>query len=173
MILSRTPRQRNCPERQGVSTVEFAVVSAVTLFLILAVVIGGMGMFRYQEVAHLAREGARYASTHGGKYLLDGIAAKTGVPAVSSSSDLRTYLLPKTSLLDPSHLSISVAWSAPSSIVPQNIPSWLDTNPLLVPPGQIVYRNYVTVTVTYQWMPELYLIGPITLKSTSVMPMSY
>ena len=173
MILSRTSSRWKHAGRQGVSTVEFAVVSAVTLFLILFIVVGGMGMFRYQEVAHLAREGARYASTHVGKYQLDGIAAKTGVNAISSSADLRTYLLPKTTLLDPSQLSISAAWSTPPNIIPRNIPTWLDTNPALVPPGQVVYRNYVTVTVTYEWMPELYLIGPITLTSTSVMPMSY
>ena len=27
----------------------------------------------------------------------------------------------------------------------------------------------VTITVTYQWMPELFLIGPINLTSTSTM----
>ena len=30
-----------------------------------------MGVFRYQEVATLAREGARYASTHGYQYRKD------------------------------------------------------------------------------------------------------
>ena len=33
--------------------------------------------------------------------------------------------------------------------------------------------NTVTVTVHYTWFPELYLVGPITLTSTSTMPMSY
>jgi hypothetical protein len=46
-------------------------------------------------------------------------------------------------------------------------------NPNLVPPGQSIIQNYVTVTVTYNWMPELYLVGPLTLTSTSKMPMSY
>ena len=173
MILCRVTSRWKRLIRKGVSAVEFAVVSGVTLFLILATVVGAMGIFRYQEVAHLAREGARYASTHGGRYLLDGVATQTGVSAISSSADLRSYLLPKTTLLDPNQLSVAVSWIAPSGINPANIPTYLDTDPSLVPPGQIVYRNYVTVTVTYQWMPELYLIGPITLTSTSVMPMSY
>ena len=33
--------------------------------------------------------------------------------------------------------------------------------------------NTVTVTVTYQWFPEMYLIGPYTLTSTSTAQMAY
>jgi hypothetical protein len=33
--------------------------------------------------------------------------------------------------------------------------------------------NTVTVTVTYSWLPELYLVGPITLRGKSTLPMSY
>jgi hypothetical protein len=29
------------------------------------------------------------------------------------------------------------------------------------------------VTVTYPWIPDLYLVGPINLSSTATMPMSY
>jgi len=159
--------------RDGATTVEFAVVSGLIFFLIFALIVGASGIFGYQEVAHLAREAARYASTHGGQYQLDGIAAQTGVPAVSSSSDLTKYLLPKATLLDPSRLTITASWSAPAGYTPVNMPSYVDTNPNLVPPGQKTIQNYVTVTVTYQWMPELYLFGPITLTSTSVMPMCY
>jgi hypothetical protein len=36
-----------------------------------------------------------------------------------------------------------------------------------------VYQNYVTVTVTYQWLPEFYLVGPINLSSTSKAAMAY
>ena len=35
-----------------------------------------------------------------------------------------------------------------------------------------VVTNYVTVTVSYSWRPLLYM-NPMTLTSTSVMPMSY
>ena len=44
-----------------------------------------------------------------------------------------------------------------------------------MPPGQIVIRNNVIVTLKYDWMPETNFlgIGPITLTSTSEMPMSY
>ena len=34
-------------------------------------------------------------------------------------------------------------------------------------------QNTVSVTVSYAWVPELYLVGPINLQSTAVMPMNY
>jgi Flp pilus assembly protein TadG len=159
--------------RRGGTLVEFAVISAATFLVIFALIIGGLGIFRYQEVSHLAREGARYASTHGGRYSQDGIPAQTGVPAVNSSSDLLSYLQPQTSLLDPNLLQVSVSWTAPSWVTPSNYPTYMDTDPTLVPPGQVVEQNYVIVTVSYQWFPELYLVGPFTLTSTSEMAMSY
>jgi Flp pilus assembly protein TadG len=159
--------------RRGVTVVEFAVIAPVVLFFIFAQIIGGMGIFRYLEVAHLARNCARYASTHGGKYQQDGIAKMTGVAAIASTSDLSNYLAGKTVLLDPKQLQINVAWTAPSTSQTANMPTYTDTNPNLIPPGQITIQNNVIVTVKYQWFPELFLAGPITFSSTSKMPMSY
>jgi hypothetical protein len=45
-------------------------------------------------------------------------------------------------------------------------------NPNSTPPGE-PQQNTVSVTVSYTWMPEMYLAGPITLTSTSTMPMSF
>ncbi|MSQ95452.1 MAG: pilus assembly protein [Gemmataceae bacterium] len=159
--------------REGATLVEFAIVAPVTFLLILALIVGGMGVFRYQETSHLAREATRYASTHGGQYQLDGMPAKTGVPAVLTSADMEAYVATKAVGLDPSNLTVSIAYSAPATIVPNNIPAYLDTNPNLVPPGQSVIQNYVTVTVTYQWFPETFLVGPINLTSTSKIAISY
>lgn len=164
---------RKRDRRGGAVTVEFAVTSGVTFLLILGMIVGGLGVFRYHEVAHLAREGARYASTHGGQYSLDGMPGKTGVPAINSSSDMQSYLSPRSTLLESNRTQVTVSWSAPNTIVPVNIPAYVNTDPTLQPPGQKTIRNYVTVTVSYQWMPELFLVGPITLTSTSTMPMSY
>lgn len=159
--------------RRGVTILEFAIVAPVVFMLILGLIVGGMGVFRYQEVAHLAREASRYASTHGGQYTIDKMPATTGVPAMASNTDLQAYLANKTVSLDPNNLTSSITWSAPATIVPNNIPTYLNTDPTLVPPGQKVYQNYVTVTVTYAWMPEVFLIGPINLTSTSTLAMSY
>src|SRR3954471_4479286 len=107
--------------RAGASAVEFACTCSVALFLVFATIVGGLGVFRFQEVAHLAREGARYASTHGGQYSQDGMPAKTGVAAVTSSSDVRSYVSSRANLLDSSRLTVAVAWSAPSTINPINM----------------------------------------------------
>ena len=50
---------------------ECAIVLPVTFFLLFSLFVGALGIFRYQEVATLAREGARYASTHGYQYRKD------------------------------------------------------------------------------------------------------
>ncbi len=159
--------------RRGASLVEFAIIASTTFFLIFGLLVGALGIFRYQEVSHLAREGARYASTHGGRYSEDGMPTTTGVPAVNSSSDLLSYLQGQTALLDSSKLNVDVSWTAPSTVTPKNYPTYMDTNPNLIPPGQVVDQNYVIVTVSYQWFPELYLVGPFTLSSKSQMAMSY
>ncbi len=164
---------RKHAKRHAATAVEFAVVGAVTFFLLFALLIGGMGVFYYQEVAHLAREGSRYASVHGGQYHFDGVDQRTGVPQVDSSADVANYLQSKIVALDPSQLTVTASWSAPSGYTPNNMPYYDDTDPNLVPPGQQVIYNYVTVTVTYQWRPVLYLTGPITLTSTSKVQMCY
>src|SRR4051812_27237131 len=111
--------------RQAAALVEFALTASVALGLILTLIVGGMGIFRYQEVAHLAREGARYASTHGGTYISEGRPTQTGVSAISSSSDLSSYLADKTVSMDSTLLQVSVSWTAPSTISPSNSPTYV------------------------------------------------
>ena len=168
MVLHNSPSPR-----KGATVVEFAVVCPAVLLILIGLLVFGMGIFRYGQLSHLAREGARFASTHGGQYILDGQPAKTGVSAISSSSDMQSYLNSKMIGLDASKLTVNVAWSAPISIVPNNIPSYVDTDPNLVPPGQKTIQNYVTVTLTYQWVPEVASFGSVQLTSTSTMPVTY
>jgi Flp pilus assembly protein TadG len=163
------PRPRR---RRGAAAIEFAFVAPVVLFIILAQIFGGMCVFRYQEVAHLAREGARYASTHGATYVTEGTAGQTGEPDVDSSEDLRTYLAARTVLLSPSSLQVDVSWTAPGSVVPANQPTYLDPDPNQVPPGQRVIQNYVIVKVSYS-LKVPGIPSALTLTSTSQMPMCY
>jgi Flp pilus assembly protein TadG len=165
-------RPRNA-KRSGAAVVEAAIAMSVAFIVVLSLLIGGTGVFRYQQMAHLAREGARYAATHGGKYAEDGHAKNTGQPAIAASTDLRPVLLAKATALDPQRLKVAVSYRATGKFKPANYPYFVDTDPNLVPPGQKVVDNYVTVTVIYQWSPELYVAGPITLTSTSTLPVSY
>ena len=142
--------------RGGTTTIEFAVTCPIAFFLIFATIVGGLGVFRYQQVASAAREGARWASVHGGLY-----AQETGKPAATPGEIYNNAILPAAGALETSHLSYDVTWNK------SNMPLQVDTQ-YEKPTG-----NTVTVTVTYQWFPEMYLIGPYTLTSTSTAQMAY
>ncbi|HMC12101.1 MAG TPA: TadE/TadG family type IV pilus assembly protein [Pirellulaceae bacterium] len=142
--------------RRGTTTVEFAITCPIVFFLIFATAVGGIGVFRYQQVAAAAREGARWASVHGGQY-----AEETDQPAATAADIYSNAILPAASALNPSQLSYQVTW---------------DKSNMPLDPGQNYEQptgNTVTVTVTYQWLPEMYLPGPITLSSTSTAQMVY
>jgi Flp pilus assembly protein TadG len=151
--MRRVPARR----RRGAVTVEAAFVLPVALFLILGLVVGGLGIFRYQETAWAAREGARYAAVRGSQYA----AEVSGATAATPQDVYNNAILPSLITIDPSQVSYSVTWN--SSNDPVSV-----TNDPLHPQG-----NTVTVTVTYTWMPELFLIGPITFTSSSTLPMAY
>ena len=110
----------------------------------IGLIVGALGVFRYQEVASLAREGARYASVRGAKF-----AQTTGQPAATPDDVYTSAIQPKMVSLDPALMGYSVSWN------PDNRQG-----------------STVTCTVTYRWLPEI-LLGGINLSSTSVMPMSY
>ncbi|HTU93687.1 MAG TPA: TadE family protein [Gemmataceae bacterium] len=142
--------------RRGSLSTEAVIVLPTLLFLIVATVVGGYGIFRYQQIAMLAREGARYATVHGGQY-----QQETGNPAATPQDIYNNAIVPFAANLDLSLLSYSVAWNA------NDMPYSVNTD------YETPTNNTVTVTVSYKWFPEAYLIGPIVLSSTSTMPMSY
>jgi len=148
--------RRLAPRRCGFAATESVLVLPTLFFLILATVVGGYGIFRYQQIAMLAREGARYACVHGGQY-----QQETGNTAATAQDVYNNAILPYATSLDLTQLTYSVSWS--SSNMPYSLSSDYEK-----PIG-----NTVTVTVRYNWVPELYLVGPITLSSTSTMAMSY
>jgi len=149
-------QRRQLAVRAGATVVECAIVLPVTFFLMFALLIGGMGMFRYQEVATLAREGARYGSTHGHQYRRDA-GQPDGTSADWSADIYNNAISPQIISLDVSQLSYQVTW--PDVI---NQPGKPDNWP----------GSKVDVTVSYNWFPELYLVGPIVLTSTSSMPIT-
>jgi len=127
---------------------ETAILLPVVMMLTLGTCSAAMGVYYYQLVATLAREGARYASVHGWQYQQD----VNGGNPVTASDIYNNAILPMAVGLTPSHLTYSVTWQ---------------------PTNNVPYNNYVSVMVTYQWTPDLYITGPLNLTSTSVMPMSY
>jgi Flp pilus assembly protein TadG len=152
MSLRRVSRK----QRHGVTAVEFAIAAPIAIFLILAIIIGGLGVFRYHQVAALAREGSRWASVHGGQY-----KKETGQPAATPEDVFNTVILPAAATLEPDRLSYEVTWDQ------SNLPLQV------IEDVQNPVGNTVTVTVSYQWFPDLYVVGPINLTSTSTSQMSY
>jgi Flp pilus assembly protein TadG len=142
--------------RRGATTLEFAIACPIAFFLLFATIVGAMGVFRYQQVATLAREGARWACVHGGEY-----AQETNQPAATPADVFEQAMLPITVALDLERLSYEVTWD--ESNMPLSVHEDYET-----PIG-----NTVTVTVSYEWFPEMYLVGPLTLTSTSTAQMMY
>lgn len=166
--------------RSGATIIESAVVYPVAFLLLLGLIVGGLGVFRFQEVSALARAGTRYASTHGYQYRLDaGLAV--GDPGTFTANDANNWfwytanpseasgeddswtgdiydqaIRPNLVALDTSRLKVEVAYPPVINLTkPDNWPG-----------------SRVTVRVSYTWFPEVYFAGPITLTSTSTLPIT-
>ena len=155
---------RRAPQRRsGATLVECAVVYPVVFLVILGMLVVGMmvgaaGVFRYSQLASLTREAARYASVHGGQY-----AQEMKVTAPTPADIYTNVVLPRAAGFDTSQLNYSITYNTSN----QPYHTILDSNNNVIP-----IQNTVTVTLTYQWVPEGFL-GGVTMSSTSVMPMSY
>ena len=150
--------RRASQRRSGATLVECALVYPVAFLLILGLLVGAAGIFRYSQLASLSREAARYASVHGAQY-----AKEMNVTAPLPADIYNNVVLPMAVGFDTTQLNYSITYNTSNA----PIHTILDANNNVTP-----IQNTVTVTLTYQWVPELFL-GGVTLSSTSVMPMCY
>jgi Flp pilus assembly protein TadG len=143
---------------RGAAAVEMAIVAPVFFVLVFGLMIGAMGVFRYQQTAAVAREAARWASVHGGMY-----AKETGNNAATASDVYQNAIVPRLVDLDPSNVTYAVTWDT------DNYPyhTTVDGSGNINKTG-----NNVKVSVSFAWTSLAYF-GQITLTSTSVSPMSY
>jgi Flp pilus assembly protein TadG len=135
---------RRLQKRQGVTVLECAVVFPLLIILVVGLIIAGVGVFRYQEVAALAREGARWASVRGQSYQFF-----TGKDPATPEDVYNNVIKPRSVALDQTRLKYSVTWD------PDNR-----------------QKATVTVRIDYQWIPEA-LLGGINLSSTARTIVSY
>jgi Flp pilus assembly protein TadG len=150
---------RRAPQRRsGATVVECAFIYPVLFLLVLGLLVGAVGIFRYSQLASLTREAARYASVHGAQYAKE---MKTTAP--TPADIYNSAVLPMATSFDTSQLNYSITYNTSNS----PFHTILDADNNVIP-----IQNTVTVKLTYQWLPEAYL-GGVTLSSTSVMPMSY
>lgn len=172
-------RYRKTRQRRGTTFLQAAFALPVTFFFICATIIGGMGIFRYQETAHLAREAARFASVHAGTYASENVSAITAgtLPNVNETYLTDSVVKARAVGLDTSQLKVAVTINTPNGSSDWDATGSNNSRAIYTTATQngssVDVVNTVSVTVTYKWFPELYLVGPITLASTSVMPMSY
>ena len=143
--------------RRGNTIVEFAIVSPIALFLLFGLIIGGMGVSRYQQIGYLSREASRWASVHGAEY-----AAETGHAAATATDVYNQVIRARANGLDLSQLTYSVTWNTNNH----------QTHTAVVGGNTVTIQNTVAVTVNYRWIPEAYLPAK-TLTSTSVSVMSF
>jgi Flp pilus assembly protein TadG len=143
--------------RSGTTLVECAVIYPLVFLLVIGLVIGALGIFRFQQMASIARRATRYASVHGTDWARD----TKNTPATAQDI-YNNAIQPNMVGLDPNKLTYSVTWNQSNQPV-----QTLVVNNLPTPT-----RSTVTVSLSYQWVPEA-LFGGITLRATSCDAMSY
>lgn len=157
---------RHAPKRRAALAVETAVVLPVMLFLLLMLFIGGIGVFRYQQVACLAREGARWTSVRGGSWQID-----TDGTCPTQDDILQNAVLPLAVGMDPSKVTIQVELI---DGITGTATSWDNSrkNPMSLTNLSQGVTNRVRVTVNYEWAPGVLIPGSIAMASVSEIPMS-
>ena len=93
--------------RRGVILVESAIIYSVTLTLLLGTIVMGMGVFRYGQVAALAREGSRWASVHGSTYL-----SEQGGAGITGDDVMKNAVKPKLVAMDPAAFTYSLTMTS-------------------------------------------------------------
>jgi Flp pilus assembly protein TadG len=165
--------------RSGAHLIECAFILPLTMLLLIGLAVCAMGVFRYQQMSYLAREAARYAAVHAGEYQQENAAAIAAgtLPDVTSAYIITKVIQANSVSLDPSALSVSINFNMSGGSY-----DWDDTannggrwpySPRTIDGTTYNETNTVSVTVTYQWVPEWLLSGPITITSTAVMPVCY
>ena len=122
----------------------------------------GISVFRYQQVAHAAREGARWAAVHGAKY-----AEETGNTAATRDDIFTNAIQPQMAGMPTRPTTSLVTWDQNN----KQTYTYLYTNPTTGETSVRARQNTVSVTVRYSW--DTGFFGVIPVQSTTVMTMSY
>jgi hypothetical protein len=143
-------------KRKASVLVEVALIMPVLVLIVAMAADVVSGVFRFHQVATLAREGARYASVHAGQY-----SADTGTPLLTGDQLKTSVMLPMSIGLIAANLSCQISWQPNGDSYPYTTTSTGSRK-----------QNMVRVVVSYQWQPIFLLGRAITLTSTSESPIS-
>jgi Flp pilus assembly protein TadG len=148
--------------RPGTVLVEAALVYPIVTLLVFGLLILVVAVFRYQQVAHIAREASRWAAIHGARYAEDNQR-----PPATAEDVYANAIAPHAAGMRPEQLSYSVTWDTDKR--PTRLTVVVD--PATGQSKVVPVSNTVTVTVTYAW--DTGLFGTIRVSSRSVSVMSY
>jgi len=117
--------------RRGVSLVESSLVSVVMLLLLLGTTSVGLGVFRYQQLNWLAREGAQWAAVHGGTYQQENSApAPTGADVLTKVVNPKLVAMAKGSVTctltmseSKATVTLSYMWTPEAFLSPMRLKS--------------------------------------------------
>ncbi len=153
--------------RSGAVMLEAAIVLPILFLIILGTSLLGLAVFRYQQVATVAREAARWASVHGGQY-----ASETGHAMATPQSIYNATIQPFGTALNQSGMVFDSSGGTGTAL--SFTVNWLDASqmPTFKDGAGNTVVNTVTVVINYTSAGGG-IIGPMTLTSSSAMPMSY
>ncbi len=152
--------------RPGATALETAIVLSVLFVMIIAIIVGGMTVLRYQQVACLAREGARWASVRGGDD-----QRETGTDGVMVKQIVSDGILPYAAAMDPGAVSVEVFWVDQSTGIATDWDLARRDVRSITAGGEYV-TNTVRVIVTYTWASG-FLSGPTVTTSRCEFPMTH
>ena len=134
--------RRRSRRSAGNAIVESGLCFLVCMTIFIAIMEFGMGIFTYNFVSYAAREGARYAATHGAQ-------SKTTDQA-TATLNVQTMVRNQAVALDPSQLSVTTTWN------PNNTPGNTVT----------VSVNYPIKSLLG------FAMGDMTVRASSTMPIA-
>ena len=150
-------------------TVEAAVVYPLLFLLLFGLIVGGICVFRYQQVVLLSREAARYACVRGSD---SSQQTNPGQPSPTAAQITQQVVLPMSAGMEPDKVTVQIQWISPAT---NRVVDW-DSSPRspssLDDQGNPV-TNHVRVTVTYVWDAGILFPAPLSLRSVCEIPMSF
>lgn len=154
--------------RKGTILVETALIYPAMFLVVLGVILLGIAVFRYQQVSHISREAARWASVHGQQY-----ANENGTTAATPQDVYDSAIRPQAAGMQLSGITYSVTWNTDANGNPDKRPlrTVVATDSSTGLTKEVAQYNTVAVKVTYSW--DTGLFGRIPVSCTSVNTIFY
>jgi Flp pilus assembly protein TadG len=146
---------------EGGSLVEMALVSSVTLAMVIGIIQASLAVYTYHYISEAAREGARYAIVRG--------SYCTGLTNCNATAaQIQTYVqdLGYPGINSTANMSVSTTWYSASTSLPT---SWTACAGVCNNPGDAVQ---VTVTYNFPFAIPFVQKSTLALSSTSQMVIS-